>query len=60
MQETWIANGVQLAWLIDPQAQQVVVYSPERTPLIIDGFDQTIDASPILPDFEFDLRLLIF
>ncbi len=60
MLETWIANGVQLAWLIDPQAQQVVVYRPERTPLVIDGFDQTIDASPILPGFEFDLRLLNF
>lgn len=60
MQETWIANGVQLAWLIDPQAQQVAVYRPGSAPLVIDGFDQTINASPILPGFKFDLRLLIF
>ncbi len=32
--EFWIANGVQLAWLIDPEAKQVHVYSPGATPRI--------------------------
>jgi Uma2 family endonuclease len=26
--ETWIANGVELAWLIDPEAMQVHIYAP--------------------------------
>jgi Uma2 family endonuclease len=60
MQETWIANGVQLAWLIDPQTQQVVVYRPGSAPLVMDGFNRTISASPLLQGFEFDLRLLEF
>jgi Uma2 family endonuclease len=30
--EAWIANGVQLAWLIDPYARRVHVYQPGAVP----------------------------
>jgi Uma2 family endonuclease len=30
--ESWIANGVQLAWLIDPSARQVRIYQPGLKP----------------------------
>ena len=29
--ESWIENGAQLAWLIDPYQQKVFVYGPGRT-----------------------------
>jgi Uma2 family endonuclease len=30
--EAWIANGAQLAWLIDPELRQVTVYRPGEVP----------------------------
>ncbi len=32
--EAWIANGVQLAWLIDPYARQVHLYQPGAAPRV--------------------------
>jgi len=28
----WIANGAQVAWLIDPFEQNVLIYRPDRSP----------------------------
>ena len=39
--EAWIANGAQLAWLVDPDRQCVEIYEP--------GFDVRSTASPQLP-----------
>jgi Uma2 family endonuclease len=33
----WIANGAQLAWLIDPSRQTVEIYRPGREPEILEG-----------------------
>jgi Uma2 family endonuclease len=30
--ELWIANGAQLAWLIDPIEQEVTIYRPNEAP----------------------------
>lgn len=35
--EDWIANGVQLGWLIDPEKRQVHVYRPGMTPVVESG-----------------------
>jgi Uma2 family endonuclease len=35
--ESWIANGVQLAWLIDPLKKQVHIYQPRAVPRIESG-----------------------
>jgi len=35
--ETWMANRVQVAWLIDPSAKQVHVYEPGVTPRVEAG-----------------------
>jgi Uma2 family endonuclease len=32
--EAWIANGVQLGWLVDPYAREVHVYEPNAAPRI--------------------------
>jgi Uma2 family endonuclease len=33
--ELWIANGVQLAWLIDPDNQVVSIYRPDQEPELL-------------------------
>jgi Uma2 family endonuclease len=35
--EAWIANGVQLGWLVDPYTKQVHVYEPSAAPRIETG-----------------------
>jgi Uma2 family endonuclease len=35
--QSWIANGAQLGWLVDPYQQQVLVYRPGRSPERITG-----------------------
>ena len=59
MVEAWMANGVQLGWLIDPKSQQVLIYragAPE--PEIVDGFDGPLSAGEVVPGFSLDLTLL--
>lgn len=34
---SWISNGVQLGWLVDPYARQVHVYAPGTAPRIVFG-----------------------
>jgi Uma2 family endonuclease len=52
--EEYIANGVRLAWLIDPTATTVYVYRPEREVQVIENAT-SIDGSPELPGFVLDL-----
>jgi Uma2 family endonuclease len=33
--EQWIANGVRLAWRIDPFGGTVAIYAPERAPIVL-------------------------
>jgi Uma2 family endonuclease len=50
----YMANGVRLGWLINPQQQQVEIYRLDRevevfrSPTVLDGED-------VLPDFRLDL-----
>lgn len=37
MVEEWIANGAQLAWLIEPKARRVTVYRPGQEPEVFDN-----------------------
>jgi Uma2 family endonuclease len=54
----WISNGCQLAWLIDPENQQVFIYKQEGLAKIISGFDNTLSGENILQGFSFDLKSL--
>jgi Uma2 family endonuclease len=42
----WIANGVQLAWLINPYERQVLVFRPGRAFEIVSG-DQVAGEGPV-------------
>jgi Uma2 family endonuclease len=54
----WMNNGCQLAWLIDPENQQVFIYKQEGLAKTISGFDNTLSGENILQGFSFDLKLL--
>jgi Uma2 family endonuclease len=57
--EEWMANGCQLAWLIDPQAQEVHIYRANQAPEIKTGFNQKISGESVLVDFELDLSKIL-
>ena len=50
----YIANGVQLGWLIDTQTKRVHIYRPNQAVQTLENPD-TISADPILPGFTLDL-----
>ncbi|MCB0519411.1 MAG: Uma2 family endonuclease [Lewinellaceae bacterium] len=56
--EVWIANGVRLAWLLDPENETAIVFRPNSEPVEIKGFDQVLSGGDVLPGFEFDLSIL--
>jgi Uma2 family endonuclease len=56
--ENWIANGARLAWLIDPDQEQVHIYRPQQTPELVTGFDNTLSGENVLQGLVFDLSIL--
>ena len=54
MQE-YLAAGLQLGWLIDPQQSQVGIYQPDRAPAWLDR-PATLSGEPVLPGFDLDLQ----
>ena len=57
--ERYVANGALMAWLIDPYARRVYVYSPDAEPLeLVDP--EAVSGEPVLTGFVFDVRRRIF
>jgi Uma2 family endonuclease len=50
----YLANGVRLAWLIDPASRRVEVYRPGREVEILDD-PATVSGEDVLPGFVLDL-----
>ncbi|HEY5381013.1 MAG TPA: Uma2 family endonuclease [Acidobacteriaceae bacterium] len=42
----WIANGAELAWLIDPERKAVEVYRPGREPEVLEGTSAVYGEGP--------------
>ena len=55
----YLANGAQLAWLIDPYRRRVHIYRPDHPVATLDN-PETISGDPILPGFTFAIRRRIF
>ncbi len=55
MEKTWIANGVKLAWLIDPYKEKVYIYRADGSTDIVTGFDNKLSGESVLEGFELDL-----
>ena len=43
----WIANGVQLAWMIDPRAQSVTIYRPGQPQVFLSSPTQLKGEGPV-------------
>ncbi|WP_375419449.1 Uma2 family endonuclease [uncultured Hymenobacter sp.] len=56
--EVYLANGVELGFLLDPAAETAYVYRRGQEPEELVGFDRALSAEPTLPGFELDLHPL--
>ena len=55
----WLANGTQLAFLIDPKTETSWTYrAGQAVPDVVAGFDRELSGEPVLPGFALDLRML--
>jgi Uma2 family endonuclease len=54
----WIANGVQLGWLIDPELKKAFIYKPSLPLKEVDSFDSFLDGENVLPGFRLYLSKL--
>jgi Uma2 family endonuclease len=55
MKETWIENGVRLAWLIDPYMERAYVYRADGSVEIVPDFKGQLSGENVLPGFSLDL-----
>ncbi len=60
MTDTWIANGVRLAWLIDPLQEKAYVYRQDGPHDELAGFGHLISGEDVCPGFVFDLSKMRF
>lgn len=59
MTDTWMANGVRLAWLIDPYEEKAYIYRQGREVEIVEGFDnKKLSGEAVLPGFELPLDVM--
>lgn len=58
MRECWIANGVQLAWLIDVDNDRLWIYRADHSVELVTPLNQELTGEDVLPGFTFDLSLL--
>lgn len=57
MADSWIANGVRLAWLFDPESQTAWLYRADGTVQEIKGFDAPLSGESVLPGFAFHPKI---
>jgi Uma2 family endonuclease len=56
--EEWIANGVLLAWLIDPELKKAFIYKPGQPVSEVNSFEVLLGGEDVLPGFKLDLSKL--
>lgn len=54
-----MANGVCLAWLIDPKMKKAYIYRAGQPAEELDGFVRSLSGEDVCPGFELDLRKLL-
>ena len=58
MRNSWIANGVRLAWLADVDNDRLWIYRADHSVELVTPLNRIIDGEDVLPGFTFDLNLL--
>ncbi len=60
MTDTWMASGVQLAWLIDPYEEKAWIYRPGKKVEVLSGFkNNTLNGEKVLPGLQIPLQPFI-
>jgi Uma2 family endonuclease len=55
MLDTWMANGVRLAWLIDPYKEKAYIYRQNGAHETVTGFDNKLSGEDVMPGLKLDL-----
>ncbi len=58
MTDTWMANGVRRAWLINPLQEKTWIYRQDGSTDTISGFDQVLSGEDVCPGLVLDLAKL--
>jgi len=58
MEHGWMANVVQLAWLICPKSEEVLIYRKGQNVEASKGLEKVLSGEEVLPGFTFDLAEL--
>jgi len=53
----WIENGCELAWLINPEKKEAIIYRNNGSIEIVKGFQNKLSGENTLPGFELDLQI---
>lgn len=56
IEKTWLANGVQLAWLIDPYQEKAHIFHIDDKRSVVKGFDNVLKNEDLLPGFKLNLQ----
>ncbi|MBM3753486.1 MAG: Uma2 family endonuclease, partial [Acidobacteria bacterium] len=43
----WLANGIELGWMIDPKRRTVTIYRRDREPELLTAPDQVVGEGPV-------------
>jgi Uma2 family endonuclease len=54
----WMANGVRLAWLIDPIDEVSFIFKPDTPVVEVKGLGNMLSGEDVLPGFVFELSIL--
>ena len=54
----WTGNGCRLAWLINPEDENVFIYRKDGSKDTVSGFDNELDGEDVLPGFKLQLSAL--
>jgi Uma2 family endonuclease len=52
----YLADGVRLVWLVDPQRRKVVIYTPDSDQQLTLRETDTLSAGDVLPGFSILLK----
>jgi Uma2 family endonuclease len=54
----WLAGGVQVVWVVDPERRVVEVWQSQEEPAQVLSEDDTLRGEPVLPGFELPVSVI--
>ncbi len=57
MTDTWINNGVRLAWLIDPNQEKAYIYRADGSEEVVVSLEGVLSGEDVCVGLQLDLRI---